>query len=270
MLADYHMHTTFSDGYNSHLEMVVGAKEKGMTEIGFSDHFSFDEPEWSGKASEISQILEKVKQTRQTSKLSIKWGMEVDYLPDYHSQVVKILEPYLSELDYILGAIHYIGNWQCDDEKNYLDNGHYYYERDKIALLDPDKLFQTYHQLLQDAARTGLFDIMAHPDLIKKYAPKPKGDLTDVFNQTAKVFKETGVVVEINSSGLEAPCQEIYPSKGFLIALFKAGVPITFGSDAHSPDRIGRYFDQALALAKAVGYSEYIQFTKRQRQVVKL
>lgn len=108
-----------------------------------------------------------------------------------------------------------------------------------------------------------MFDIMGHVDLVKKFGHRPSQDMTNEIEKTAKVFKETGVAVEINTAGLRKPVKEIYPSLAALKIYCKAGVPLTFGSDAHDPQDVGRDYDKAMDLAKSAGYKEYILFKQR-------
>ena len=104
---------------------------------------------------------------------------------------------------------------------------------------------------------------MGHVDLVKKYGHKATEDLTEVIEETARVFKKNNVAIEINTSGLRKPVGEIYPALLDLKIYCKSGVPIVFGSDSHSPDQVGCDYDKAFDLAKAAGYSEYILFKNR-------
>ena len=127
-----------------------------------------------------------------------------------------------------------------------------------------NKVYLDYHALLRKSAQSGLFDVMAHVDLVKKFGDRPTEDLTPEIEKTAQVFKKSGVVIEINSSGLRKPVREIYPSLTDLVIYCKAGVPITFGSDAHAPNEVGYGLKDAYVLAKNAGYKEYVMFEKRQ------
>ena len=80
---------------------------------------------------------------------------------------------------------------------------------------------------------------------------------------TASIFKEEGMTVEINTSGLRKPAKEIYPSPPLLEAYRKYNVPVVFGSDAHAPGEVGQDFDQAKALARKVGYREALVYEQR-------
>jgi len=129
--------------------------------------------------------------------------------------------------------------------------------------VDVDAIYLKYHQCLRAAARTGMFDIMAHVDLVKKFVYRPKKEFSNEVAKTAQAFKESGVVVEINTSGLRKPIKEIYPSLGDLKIYCAAGVPITFGSDAHSPKEVGKDFDLGVAHAREAGYKDYVLFKRR-------
>lgn len=104
---------------------------------------------------------------------------------------------------------------------------------------------------------------MGHVDLVKKFGHRPSADMTGEVEATAKVFKDSGVTVEINTSGLRKPVKEIYPSLDCLRIYAKAGVPVTFSSDSHEPGDVGRDYDKAADLARAAGYTEYNVFKAR-------
>ncbi|MCX5680953.1 MAG: PHP domain-containing protein [Candidatus Omnitrophica bacterium] len=136
-------------------------------------------------------------------------------------------------------------------------------QKERLKTSNINKVYRDYHMLLRKSAQSGLFDIMAHVDLVKKFGDRPTEDLTDEVQKTARIFKASGVVIEINSSGLRKPVQEIYPSTSELSIYCREGVPVTFGSDAHAPMEVGFGFKDALALAKKAGYREYVLFDKR-------
>jgi histidinol-phosphatase (PHP family) len=94
--------------------------------------------------------------------------------------------------------------------------------------------------------------------------------MTDVFVETVDVLKENKVCVEVNTSGLRAPCKEIYPTKAFLKICCERGVPITLGSDSHAPENIGKDFDKALEMIKEVGYESIMSFNNKKPKPVKI
>src|ERR1043165_2671793 len=120
------------------------------------------------------------------------------------------------------------------------------------------------------AAESGLFDTIAHADLCKKFAIYPQEDCTPLFENFVRAAKRGNVAIEINTAGLRKPCREIYPNQNLLELAFKASVPITFGSDAHATNEVGMNFNEALQLARNVGYSQACRFTNRRREIVEL
>jgi histidinol-phosphatase (PHP family) len=115
-----------------------------------------------------------------------------------------------------------------------------------------------------------LFDIIGHADLAKKFCFYPKEDCTSLFTTFLTAAKKSGAAVELNTAGLRKDCHEIYPSRRILELAYRAGVPITFGSDAHAPEEVGMNFAEAVQLARSVGYTQCDTFSQRQSKAVEL
>jgi histidinol-phosphatase (PHP family) len=79
---------------------------------------------------------------------------------------------------------------------------------------------------------------------------------------------ESDVAIELHTAGLRKDCREIYPARNILEMAFQKGVPITFGSDAHAPGEVGMNLEDAVELARSVGYTETVRFKQRQRESV--
>jgi histidinol-phosphatase (PHP family) len=254
--SDYHMHTALCGHAVGEPEAYVEhAMKMGLSEIGFSDHaplVSHEDTRYTMKRSELPlyhQMIERVQ--KKYKNFRIKLALEADYIQGFESETKKILEAY--PYDYVIGSVHFIDNWAFDSPD----------EKIKWKDKDIDRVYRDYYQLLRKSAESGLFDIMGHVDLVKKFGHRATADMTEEVVKTAKVFKASGVTVEINSSGLRKPVGEIYPSLSVLKIYRAAGVPITFSSDSHEPTDVGRDFDKSLHLAKEAGYSEYLIFEKR-------
>ena len=101
------------------------------------------------------------------------------------------------------------------------------------------RIYEQYFGLIQQAAETGIFDIIAHPDLVKKFGFTLERDLTPLYEETARVFKQANVCAEVNTAGLRYPAGEIYPSLAMLKILHRYDVPVSLGSDAHTPEQLG-------------------------------
>lgn len=257
IICDYHMHTPLcGHAVGMPSQYADHAVKAGLKEIGFSDHaplVSHADPKITMNFEQLPfyhAMIEDVKK-KYGKNLNVLVGIEADFLPGHEAKTKAILDSY--PYDYVIGSVHFIGQWGFDDPK----------ERELWDKHDVNGVYRYYHELLRKSAECGLFDYMAHVDLVKKFGHRPSDDMTQEVEKTARVFKETGMVIEINTSGLRKPVKEIYPSLEYLKIYQKAGVPLTFGSDAHDPKDVGRDFDKGLKLAKAAGYKEYVLLRKR-------
>jgi len=236
-------------------EYVEQAVKVGLSEIGFSDHaplVSHADARYTMNFAQLPVYHEMIHQTQARYKnFTIKLGIEADFIPGFEKKTQQILSSY--PYDFVIGSVHFIDRWAFDDPD----------EKIKWRDKDIDTVYKDYYKLLRQSAESGLYDIMGHVDLVKKFGHRAAGDFTEEIERTAAVFKKSSVVVEINTSGLRKPVQEIYPSLSALKIYSKAGVPITFSSDSHDPKDVGRDYDKAAELAKQAGYSEYVVFKKR-------
>lgn len=257
--ADYHMHTPLcGHAVGQPEEYVKRAIEIGLEEIGFSDHAPLvtgPDPRYTMNYEQLPVYLDMMEALkRKYASFSIKVALEMDYVPGHEKKLSQTIAAY--PYDYIIGSIHMIDRWEFDDPdtKVLWENK------------DVDSVYRDYYGLLRQSAASGLFDIMGHVDLVKKFGHRPTGDMTAEIEKTAAVFKEAGVTVEINTSGLRKPVTEIYPSLAALKIYRRHQVPITFSSDSHDPMDVGRDFDKGRRLALDAGYSDYRIFTQRKVQ----
>lgn len=257
MLPDYHMHTYLSDGKDTHEDMVASAAFKGIPEIGFTDHISVKPVGWAMEMSEINTMIEKVNaMNKNDTKVVVKLGAEIDYYSGMEKQISELISSI--PFDFTVGSVHFINDWNFDTDIRPYDQ------------INIDKFYTDYFKLVQQSAKSGLFDVIGHCDLAKKFGYYPSFRLERLYEETAKVFRKTGVVVELNTSGRGKPCAEFYPSAVFLEKLAKYKVPITLGSDAHVEQNIGQFFEEAISELKALGYKEIIKFNKRKRETQRI
>lgn len=263
MLVDYHIHTYLCGHARGEPEEYVKvAEKKGLAEIGFADHlpqyFLPEEKRDRGLAmtsEELPLYFQKMKKMQNDDPgVLIKVGLEADFIPGKEKELENIISSW--EVDYMLGSVHFIGEWGLDQRR-------YISEYKKRGI---NQVYEQYLHLVQGAALSGIFDILSHPDLVKKFNFHPTEDITDLLRETVAIIHKADMVVEINTSGLRKPVQEIYPSREFLSLCFEYGVPITFGSDAHQPEEVGKDFEQAIQLTREVGYREVVTFSRRKRQ----
>jgi len=256
MVADYHVHTRASpDAEGSMADCVQAAKMRRIEEIGFSEHVLL-RPLKGRSDSFIQQMpayVHDFAEFRERSSVPVKLGAEIDFFPDDVCKIERSIQKH--PFDYVIGSVHVIGNWIFDDPSEM----HEYSKRDAW------QLYIEYFNLLKSAASSRLFDVLGHPDIIKIFGAKPKTDFSGILEETAETIADSNICIEINTRGLRRPCEEIYPSEQFLRILHKHGVPITFGSDAHAPEDVGRGFKKAIKLAKRVGYTHTCVFDRRER-----
>lgn len=261
MLADYHIHTEASpDSKGTMEEYVRKAMEKGLGEIGFSEHIILrkiaDAP--CMRIESITAYIQNFRSLREKSNLPLKLGVEMDFFPSDIDKIRDFIQKY--SFDYVIGAVHFIGEWAVDHPAQIGE-----YEKRDIL-----RVYEEYFGIVKELCKSGLFDVLAHPDIIKIFGFKPKGDFSHMLKEVAEAMAKANICAEINTRGLRKPCNEIYPSEQFLKILFSHNVPVVFGSDAHQPEEMGKNFTEAIKLAKKVGYTHACLFNYRKREFVKI
>lgn len=261
---DYHTHTPLCrHAEGNPTDYAAAAAERGLLEIGFSDHSPMEDDgfdDWRMRLSEFPKYLDLVGEARDRfPDLPIRLGLEVDFLEGGEAWIERLAA--MADFDYLIGSVHYIApGWDVDNPRWI---GRF---RDRPV----EEVWDLYFAAYCKAIRSGFFDIMAHADLAKKFGFRPPGDLRRYYDPVVQAAADAGVAVEISTAGLHKECAELYPAQPFVELLHSAGVPVVISSDAHAPGEVGRDFDQAVAAAQAAGYSEACRFEKRQRFAVPL
>jgi histidinol-phosphatase (PHP family) len=263
-LVDYHVHTARCGHAVGPMERYVErAIAAGLAEIGFSDHLYLywlpaerRDPELAMAEWELDYYIQDIYRCREryAADVTIRLSTEADFIPGHERELETILRRY--EWDYVVGSVHFVDGWGMDDSR-YVDG----YQR-----WDIDALHDRYFDLVGQAAETGLFDVMGHADLVKKFGHRPSADQAENHARLAERFARAGMCVELNTSGLRKPCAEVYPGQGLLRTCRAAGVPTTFASDAHAPTDVAADFDRAASLMRAAGYERYVAFAGRRRE----
>jgi len=136
-----------------------------------------------------------------------------------------------------------------------------------VEKLGPHEAWRRYFVWLRNAARSGLFDSLAHPDLAKHHGPRPDAESVQLLHEeTADAIEAAGVCIEVSGAGLHKPVAELYPDGLLLEACRARGVPITLASDAHEPKNVGRDLVRAVEHARAAGYDTVTVFDRRERR----
>jgi len=241
---------------------LVAAEEVGVEELGCSEHiYQFQQaldiwrhPHWEEQArDDLDAYCEFVRTT------PLRLGIEVDYVPGAEDRTANLLEE--RDLDYVIGSVHFVGDWAVDMEGEYD-----IWARDG----DPDSVWRRYFRLLAETARSGLFDVLAHPDLVKKWGnqrPLPERDPRFYYEPAVEAIAESGIAVEVSTAGLRKPVGEIYPAPDLASMCVEAGAAFSLSSDAHIPGEIGYAYDQAVEAMRAWGIAEIAVFDRRERSM---
>jgi histidinol-phosphatase (PHP family) len=258
---DYHLHTKLCGHAEGEMEEYVEfALKLGLKEIGFSDHsplLHLKDPSLSMSEEQFPEYIEEVERLQKRySGIKIKLGLEVDFVPEKVEALARLISSY--EFDYVYGSIHFLGNWLVD---------HPAYQAE-FKNRNIFQVYEEYFSLVQSAAKSGLFDLIAHLDVVKKFNYRPAEDITEILEKTTEVLKGSGVGIEVNTAGLRKPCQEIYPALNLLKMCARKEIPVVLGSDAHRKEEVGFAFDQARDLLRAAGYKKLAQFEKRKWHLV--
>ena len=269
MLTDYHVHlrpddsrATFASAFTAAnvARYRDAAEQAGIAELGVSEHIHrfqqslavWDHPFWREQAlDDIDAYCEFVRQ-----ETDLRLGLEVDFVPGREDRTQNLIER--CELDYVVGSVHFLGELAVD------------FDRFDIceASRSPEDVWRRYFETLAAAARSGMFDILAHPDLVKMWGasrPAPAGELRRYYEPALEAIAESGIAVEVSTAGLRKPVAEIYPAPAFIEGVLEAGAPIALSSDAHLPEQVGFGYDLALELLETLGVRELAVFERRTR-----
>lgn len=258
MRVDLHNHTTLCNHATGSTEdYIKKAISLGIDIYGFSDHapMEFDKKyrmDISNKNSYENNILNLKKIYK--NDIDILLGYEVDYLKDY------ILDDITNaKVDYLIGSVHFINdNWGFDNPEFIGE-----YKNKNI-----DTIWEDYFKAVQNMVKLNKFDIVGHLDLIKVFKFLPKKDIKTIAKSCMKDIKKYNMVLEVNSAGFRKPIKEQYPSRELLELAFELDIPITFGSDAHSVEQVGLYYDDVVFITKDIGYSKVVSFNNRDKIIL--
>lgn len=260
MLLDYHIHTDMSDGKRAHQEYVDEAVKRGLDELGFSDHFMFKDRPWVMSQEELPVYVGRIESLRDEYDIPIRTGLEIDYIEADVGKTDAMLKQLRPDLDYAIGSVHHLDGWDITHRA----------QSYKWKEADVEPTYDKYYRLLRGLADSGLFDIVGHFDVAKRFGYLTSKDPAETLAETVDAVRRSGMCVEINTSGIDHRCAEMYPARRILEMLYEADVEITLGSDAHHPDQVGQSFDAAVELAKDVGYGSVTRFEKRKREQVEM
>ena len=259
VLVDYHLHLRAQDAERERIDHTVEAVERyveraaarGVDEIGITEHvyyfqetrFAWALPYQLERCTEsLDAYCDAVVEAKRGG-LPVKLGLEVDWVPEHAGPIAAALEPY--PWDYLLGSVHWIDGLAVDQRPGLW------------AELGVDGVWSRYAAELEAAARSGHFDALAHPDLVKIFGDRVTWDWQPL------IASLDGVALEVSTAGLRKPVAELYPEPALLRLARAAGVAITLASDAHLAEDVGRDLDRAVAHARDAGYDTVTVFEGR-------
>jgi histidinol-phosphatase (PHP family) len=271
VLTDYHVHLRpdetdatperhFSPGNVERYRTV--ADEHGVTELGVAEHVYrftaaldvWQHPLWRSFArDDLDAYCAFVRE-----QTDLRLGIEADFIAGREDQMANLLDG--RPWDFVVGSVHFLRDASLDTEEfSVWRTG-----------ASADRVWRRYFETIAEAARSGLYDVMAHPDLVKVWggqAPRPDGDLRRFYEPAVEAFADAGVAVEVSTAGLRKPVEEIYPSAALLEMVVDAGCPIALSSDAHTPEQLAYRYEDALEALDRAGVREIAVFEGRTRRM---
>src|SRR3954462_5932271 len=275
MLTDYHVHLrpddldAAADQYftQENVERYLDAAgEAGIEELGVSEHvYRFRQaldlwrhPLWVESAvDDIDAYCEFVRAT------PLRLGIEGDYISGADGRLAPLLEA--RDFDYVVGSVHFIGEGDAAVDHEGFD----VWEGER----DAEEIWRRYFEMVADAARSGLYDILAHPDLVKVWGrsrPLPDRDLRAFYEPAVEAIAASGIAVEISTAGIRKPVGELYPSRQFAEMCIEAGAAFALSSDAHMPEQVGFEYERAVQFMDELGIGELCVFEQRRRSLAPL
>lgn len=270
MLTDYHLHLRPDDAEataeqcftqaNAERYRAVAA-ERGISELGVSEHvYRFHQalevwrhPFWERYAvDDVDAYCAFVRE-----QTDLRLGIEADFVPGAEERMVNLLSS--RDFDYVVGSVHFIRDGAVDmDDYSAWDSGR-----------SVEEIWRRYFETVGEAARSGIFDVLAHPDLVKVWGgerPLPEGDLRHYYELAMDGIADSGIAVEVSTAGLRKRVEELYPAPAFLAMCLEAGAPVALSSDAHRPEEVGADYERAQELLAELGVSQISVFDHRRRR----
>lgn len=258
LLYETHSHTPLcKHAVGEPIEYAAVAERRGLRGIIVTCHNPMPDgfsPDVRMHIDQFIDYLNLVDRARRhwADRIDVQLGLEVDYFPGYESWLAAQLRTPLFQ--YVLGSVHP----QIAEFRELYWQG------------DPVEFQKVYFESLADAAETGLFDCIAHPDLVKNETAefwRPSRVLDDIRRALDRIA-ETGVAMELNTSGANKVIPEMNPFPEMLVEMRQREIPVVIGADAHRPERVGDRFEEALELLGECGYSHVSYYLERTRHDV--
>ncbi|MEM7577420.1 MAG: histidinol-phosphatase [Planctomycetota bacterium] len=260
LVYETHLHTTLCKHAQGDLwEYAERAIARGLAGITVTCHCPMPDGHSAHvrmAPAEFDTYLELVAQARDAyaGRLDVRLGLECDYFPGYEDHIEQLL--WRADFDFILGSVH-------PQLPEY---------REAYWMGDAQAFMHCYFEHLAQAAETGLFDSLSHPDLVKNMVAKSwnHGAVVPLVSNYLDRIARTGICMELNTSGNYKPVREMNPGPAMLRAMRQRDIGVTVGADAHQPWRVADQFEDAYDALRVAGYSDVCLFTGRERYEINI
>jgi len=271
ILANYHTHNHFCDGKEEPEKYIQKAIALGFKALGFSSHapvlfdnkYSIPQEKLNDYCTEIDRL--KIKYSGQ---IDVFLALEADFIPRKTHDFSYFREK--CKLDYIIGSIHLIAH-PSNDEIWYIDGGKQ--ERWDQGL---EEVFGNYIQAGVKAFyhQTNQMleyqkpEILGHFDKIKmhnknRFFKQEDAWYKKLIMESLALIKEKSVVLEINTRGLyKGRSDELFPGIWILQLAQEMGIPLMLNTDAHHPNELLGYYQEAVEMIKIAGIRDLWHFSK--------
>ncbi|MBR4749103.1 MAG: histidinol-phosphatase HisJ family protein [Abditibacteriota bacterium] len=253
---DYHIHTALSgDNTQSREALADAVLRLGLDEICITEHVDFN-PEDTCYGAFDPAVHRQNGAYMASRGICCRLGCEIDYQPQYRRQIEEVIAR--CGFDFVMGSAHYVDNLVVFHHDEY------------FAGKSEREAYSRYFETELEAIRTGLFDCVAHFDLIKRWGSRFYGSFDpapymDLIEECLRELIARGMALEINSAGTRQDPGDFYPHRDIL-ALYRelGGELITFGSDCHRPDHLALRYDEACSLLRSLGFRRLCTYADRQ------
>ncbi|MCG7410543.1 histidinol-phosphatase [Paenibacillus sp. ACRRX] len=269
MKFDLHTHHVRCGHANGTIRDYIEAGiTSGLDVIGISDHtpyFGHEDdqpfPNITMRKSEFGAYVDEVLKLKveYAGRIDVLLGIESDFFPEYAKLYHQTLSRY--PFDYIIGSVHHTHGVSIFNKNRWRDLS----EEDRIETKT------AYYRLIRESAQANMFQILGHIDAMKGNYPAFSDIQTPAaIDQTLQAIAQHGIAIEINTSGKTKLSGGWYPSDDILERALYYAVDVTFGSDAHKPERVGEEWEDVRQRLLEIGFKSWVYFKQKQKQVVAL
>lgn len=270
MKIDNHMHTSLcGHAFGTPREYVDAARVQNIELITFTCHVPLEPDEIFGGRSirmhiddlpRYREMVEDARQYGESMGVKVLCGIEAEIFP--HPPIMEKMKTFIDaqNFDFVLGSLHH----QLVGYRDWLE---------EMQLLEDGDVVRTYFKGLITGVKSGIYDSIAHPDVIRIYGtvePFPAEAYQEEIEEFLDVLKANDHCMEVNTSGLIKGVYEVHPAPVVLDWAVKRGIKLTMGSDAHAPAQVGQHFDSVRDMLRHKGFTSLYYFENRKRHEVPL